>query len=484
VGKLEQVKVPDIGDFDEVDVVEVIVSEGDRVEVDDPLITLESDKASMEVPSPVAGVVRSLAVEVGDKVGEGHVIAEVEVGVEAGDEAGDRQADQEGTEKEKAKKEEPKKAKPKKEKAKREKTTKDEDEEQEAKRKEEAPAEAAATREQPAEEAAEEPEPAEVPERPRAARERDRAGASATVPPHASPSIRRFARELGVDLALVSGSGPKERILKEDVQAFVQRALAGPAAAAAAGPAGGFTLPPMPEIDFSKFGPVEEAKLSRIRIKSAQNLHRSWLHVPRVTQFDEADITELEEFRKAQKAEAERKGVKLTPLAFLMKAAAGALREFPDLNSSLHPDGDRLIVKKYVHLGIAVDTPNGLVVPVVRDVDKKGIHELAGELGEVSSRARDNKLRPDDWQGATFTISSLGGIGGTGFTPIVNAPEVAIMGVARNQWRPVWNGSEFVPRLILPFSVAYDHRVVDGAMAVRFTTHLAGLLSDLRRLLL
>ncbi|HVS12673.1 MAG TPA: dihydrolipoyllysine-residue acetyltransferase [Thermoanaerobaculia bacterium] len=442
MGKVEQVKVPDIGDFDEVDVVEVIVTEGARVAVDDPLITLESDKASMEVPAPAAGVVRKVAVKVGDKVAEGDVILELELELDGdAEEAGSAQeeaADEEAADEEAADEE-----------------AADEDAEET-----EAPKAAAP------------PEPASRP-----SPSRDVVGEVAGTPPHASPSVRRFARELGVDLGRVAGSGAKGRILKEDVQGFVKQVLAAPSGA-------GLALPPMPEVDFSKFGPVEESKLSRIRVKSAQNLHRSWLHVPRVTQFDEADITELEEFRKAQKAEAERRGVKLTPLAFLMKAAAGALREFPDLNSSLHPAGDRLIVKRYIHLGIAVDTPNGLVVPVVRDVDKKGIYELAGELGEVSARAREGKLRPEDWQGATFTISSLGGIGGTGFTPIVNAPEVAIMGVARNQWRPVWNGSEFVPRLIVPFSVAYDHRVVDGAMAVRFTTHLAGLLSDLRRLVL
>jgi pyruvate dehydrogenase E2 component (dihydrolipoamide acetyltransferase) len=452
VGKVEQVKVPDIGDFDEVDVVEVIVSVGDRVGVEDPLITLESDKASMEVPAPAAGVVRKIAVKVGDKVGEGDVILELEL---AEGEAGKAAESGEG---------------------------------------EAAASEASAPPAPAGKPTAEQvPEPAPEPAAPataaphvepahRAPPARDVVGEVKQAPPHASPSVRRFARELGVDLARVAGSGPKGRILKEDVQGFVKRALAAPAGAAPAG--GGLALPPMPEIDFSKFGPVEEAKLSRIRVKSAENLHRSWLHVPRVTQFDEADITELEKFRSAEKAGAEKRGVKLTPLAFLMKAAAGALREFPDLNSSLHPAGDRLVVKKYIHLGIAVDTPNGLVVPVIRDVDKKGIYELAAELGEVSARARENKLRPDDWLGATFTISSLGGIGGTNFTPIVNAPEVAIMGVARNQWRPVWNGKEFVPRLILPFSVAYDHRVVDGATAVRFTTQLAGLLSDLRRLLL
>jgi pyruvate dehydrogenase E2 component (dihydrolipoamide acetyltransferase) len=291
--------------------------------------------------------------------------------------------------------------------------------------------------------------------------------------------VRRFARELGVDLTRVKGSGRNGRILREDVQEFVKRALSRPAAAPGA-PA----LPEMPTVDFSKFGPVERRPLSRIRKISKEHLHRSWLHIPHVTQHDEADVTDLEAFRKAQTQKAEKRGVKLTPLAFLMKAAVAALKEFPQVNASLDPDGEHLILKSYYHLGIAVDTEHGLVVPVIRDVDRKGIFDLAEELGEVSERARAGKLRPEDIRGACFTITSLGGIGGTAFTPIVNAPEVAILGVSRHRWQPVWDGEHFVPRLMLPLSLSYDHRVVDGAMAVRFTTFLTEVLADLRRLLL
>jgi pyruvate dehydrogenase E2 component (dihydrolipoamide acetyltransferase) len=300
---------------------------------------------------------------------------------------------------------------------------------------------------------------------------------------HASPAVRRFARELGVDLMQVRGSAPKGRITKDDVQEFVKRALAGGAPAAA--PSGlPLQLPAAPEVDFSKFGEVETVPLGRIKKLSGAHLHRSWLGVPHVTQFDEADITELEDFRKAQKAAADRAGIKLTFMPFLMKAVAAAMREYPQFNASLAPDGENLILKKYLHLGVAVDTPNGLVVPVLRDVDRKGVFELARELGEISQKARDGKLAPADMQGGCLSISSLGGIGGTQFAPIVNAPEVAILGVSRAAMRPVWDGAAFAPRLIMPFSLSYDHRVIDGAEGVRFTTFLAGLLADIRRLLL
>jgi pyruvate dehydrogenase E2 component (dihydrolipoamide acetyltransferase) len=301
--------------------------------------------------------------------------------------------------------------------------------------------------------------------------------------PHASPGVRRFARELGVDLGYVQGSGPKGRITKEDVQGFVKRMLAeGAPARAAAG--GALQLPGMPAVDFTQFGEVEEQELGRIKKLSGAHLHRSWLNVPHVTQFDEADITELEAFRKAQKEEAAKAEVKLTFMPFLMKAVCRALEAYPQFNSSLTPDGERLVLKKYVHIGVAVDTPNGLVVPVIRDVDKKGIFDLARDLGEMSAKARAGKLAPGDMQGGCLSISSLGGIGGTQFTPIVNAPEVAILGVSRAAMRPRWDGSAFEPRLIMPFSLSYDHRVIDGAEGVRFTSYLGQLLGDIRRLLL
>ncbi|MGB5743660.1 MAG: 2-oxo acid dehydrogenase subunit E2, partial [Sedimenticolaceae bacterium] len=304
--------------------------------------------------------------------------------------------------------------------------------------------------------------------------------------PHASPGVRRFARELGVDLYRVSGSGTKGRITKEDVQGFVKRSLAEGAAATAptSGGTGALALPGMPEVDFSKFGEVEEQPLGRIKKLSGAHLHRSWLNVPHVTQFDEADITELEAFRKANKDAAAKAEVKLTFMPFLMKAVCKALAEFPQFNSALSPDGERLILKKYVHIGVAVDTPNGLVVPVVRDVDRKGIFDLAADLGEVSAKARAGKLAPADMQGGCLSISSLGGIGGTQFAPIVNAPEVAILGISRAAMQPKWDGQAFAPRLIMPFSLSYDHRVIDGAEGVRFTTYLGLLLEDIRRLLL
>jgi pyruvate dehydrogenase E2 component (dihydrolipoamide acetyltransferase) len=304
--------------------------------------------------------------------------------------------------------------------------------------------------------------------------------AAADSKAHASPAVRRFARELGVDLSRVSGSGPKGRIRKEDVQVFVQQQLGRKGRSEAPGAA----IPPLPEVDFSQYGAVEELPFSRIQKISGPHLHRAWLNVPHVTQFDQADITELEAFRKAEKQRAEQQGVKLTFLPLLMKAVAQALRQHPRVNASLHPAGDRLILKHYIHIGVAVDTPQGLVVPVVRDVDQKGVLALAGELVDLSNRAREGKLSPSDLQGGSFSISSLGGIGGTAFTPIVNAPEAAILGVSRASMQPVWNGTEFEPRLMLPLSLSYDHRIIDGAEGARFTTTLAHLLSDVRRLLL
>jgi len=300
---------------------------------------------------------------------------------------------------------------------------------------------------------------------------------------HASPAVRRFARELGVDLSKVKGSGPKARILKDDVQAFVKGALSRPAPAAASG-GFGFALPAMPSIDFSKFGPIEAKPLSRIKKISGANLHRNWVSIPHVTQNDEVDITELEAFRKQMSDDAQKQGVKLTPLAFLMKGCVAALKKYPQFNASLSPEGDNLILKQYYHLGVAVDTPNGLVVPVIRDCDKKGVMQLAKELGDISAKAREGKLSPGEMQGGTFSISSLGGIGGSNFTPIINAPEVAILGASRSATKPIWKDGQFVPRLMLPLSLSYDHRVVDGAEGARFITYLNGVLSDIRRLIL
>jgi pyruvate dehydrogenase E2 component (dihydrolipoamide acetyltransferase) len=439
MGQIQEVRLPDIGGTQGVAVVEILVEPGQVVEVDDSLLTLESDKASMEVPSPYAGKVVEIRVRVGDGVEENGVLATIEV-----DTVSPPLDPPKGTA---AAREEP---------------------------------EAAAPAEKPASAAAPSP-PAPAPPPPAGVEALDEKIDEASFKTaHAGPAVRRYARELGVDLQRVKGSGRKGRILEDDVRAYVKAALRRRAPTPAAG---GLALPAMPEIDFSKFGPVEEVDLHRIRVRAAENLHRSWLHVPHVTQHEEADVTEMEEFRKASSEEAKRRGFKLTPVAFLLKAAAATLKEFPDVNSSLHPDGEKLIHKRYYHLGVAVDTQSGLVVPVIRDVDQKGLFELAEELGTTSREARDGKLPPQSYQGATFTITSLGGIGGTAFTPIVNAPEVAILGVSRTQTRAVLRDGAFVPRLMLPLSLSYDHRVVDGAMACRFTVHLAGLLSDIRRLL-
>src|SRR5687767_7311159 len=437
--ELREVQVPDIGDFDQVAVTEVLVKPGDRIEVEASLITLESDKATMDVPSPWAGTVKEVKLSAGAKVGKGAPILTLEV-----DEAAEK----------------PSPAPP-------------------APAPEKAPTPPAPGPEKPPSPAAPAPEkPPTVPEPPPPAPPQPVDEAS-FAKAYASPAVRRFARELGVDLGRLRGSGRGGRVVREDVQGFVKAALAG-----GAGAAGGFALPEMPRIDFAKFGEIEERPLGRIKLLTAKNVHRSWLHVPHVTQHDEADISELEAFRKEHAEEAQAQGFKLTPLVFIMKACVAALRAHPEVNSSLAPSGDSLILKKYFHIGIAVDTPEGLVVPVVRDVDRKGIFDLARELAEVSARARDKKLKLDELQGGCFTISSLGGIGGTGFTPIVNAPEVAILGVSKSRLRPVWSGSEFAPRLMLPLSFSYDHRVIDGAQAARFTTVLCETLADLRKILL
>lgn len=446
MGSLKDVLVPDIGDFKNVPVIEVLVKPGDTVKPEDSLITLESDKATMEVPSPFGGVIKEMKVKVGDQVAEGSPILSLEVEGEA--------------------------AKPE---------SKTADKPAPVAAKEPQPGEdqkaAAKTERAPAQRA----EPAAAPSAPPAT-QMDEAGFASA---HASPGVRRFARELGVDLARVKSSGPKGRILKDDVQGFVKSAMAGGAGAgAASGSRFGAGLPAWPSIDFAKFGPVESQALSRIKRISGPALHRNWVHIPHVTQQDEADITEMEAFRKQMADEAKKRNVKLTPLALIMKACVAALKQHPEFNASLAAEGDALILKRYYHLGVAVDTPGGLTVPVIRDVDQKGVMQLAKELAEISAKAREGKLSPADMQGGTFSISSLGGIGGGFFTPIINAPEVAILGVSRSVMKPVWDGAEFRPRLMLPLSLSYDHRAVDGAQGARFISGLVAVLSDIRRVLL
>ena len=443
MGKITEVLLPDIGDFDAVEIIEILVSEGDRVAVDESLLTLESDKATMEIPSPQAGKVKDLLVKLGDRVSQGDRLLTIEA-----DDSGTGEGD-------------------------------------EARAAPAAATEEVETVQAPVSEPSPQPEqspprvPGEkLPSLPPVPGEVLQPPASA----HASPAVRRFARELGVDLGLVSGSGPKGRILKEDVQNFIKRSLQGGQSVRTGGSP--FEMPAAPEVDFSRFGEIESQPLGRIKRLSGAHLHRCWLSVPHVTQFDEADITELEAFRQAQKEAAQRQDLRLTLMPFLMKAVAAALRAMPIFNAALAADGENLIYRKYLHIGVAVDTPNGLVVPVLRDVDRKGIHDLTRELMEISSRARDGKLSPGDLQGGCFSISSLGGIGGTAFTPIVNAPEVAILGVSRAAMRPVWDGQAFQPRLMLPLSLSYDHRVIDGADGARFTGLLSDLLGDIRRLLL
>ena len=437
---IQEVVVPDIGDFMNVDVIEVLVKPGDAIKVEQSLITIESDKATMEIPSSAAGTVRELKVKNGDKVSQGSLILLLEAA--AGPSVVPAKLVQVAAA---------------------------------------APVAASAPARVPA--------PAPIAALAAGVRTDPviavPAAASGVIP-HASPSVRKFARELGVDLARVKGSGPKARITQEDVQEFVKGVMKRAAPTAAVPARGGlaFDLPEWPQVDFSKFGPVETKPLSRIRKLSGGFLHRNWVSIPHVTQHDEADITELEAFRKENAQVAEKEGFKLTTLAFLVKASVNALKQFPDFNASLDKTGENLIVKKYYHIGVAVDTPDGLVVPVIRDADRKGVFDVARELAEISRLAREKKLKPDSMRGGTFSISSLGGIGGTAFTPIINAPEVAILGVARSQMRPVYKNGAFVPRLMLPLSLAYDHRVIDGAAGARFTTYLASVLSDIRRTLL
>ncbi len=431
MSEIKDYRVPDIGDFEEVEVIEILVSVGDHVEIEQSLVTLESDKATMELPAAFAGEVAEILVRVGDKVSEGARLLRIDASQSA-----DAEPEPAGSE---------------------------------------ATAETVAT-EVPRAHAPELASPAAGEVEPVHILKAPPAGIA-----HASPSVRRLAAELGVDLARIEGSGRKARILKEDIQRFVKRALA--EVPAQPGP-GGLQVAPMPEIDFAKYGEIEKQPLNKIRRAGARNLHRSWITIPHVTQFDEVDITDLEEFRRSKFTEAKEGSPKLTMLVFLMKSLSVALQDFPHFNSSLNASGDVLILKKYFHIGIAVDTENGLVVPVIRDVDKKGLVDLSNELREVSQKARDRKLGPQDMSGGGITISSLGGIGGTAFTPIVNAPEVAILGVSRSQIKPVYRDGEFVPRVMLPISLSYDHRVIDGADAVRFTSRLKAVLSDIRDLLL
>ncbi|VAW97386.1 Dihydrolipoamide acetyltransferase component of pyruvate dehydrogenase complex [hydrothermal vent metagenome] len=425
----KEIFVPDIGGFDSVEVIEVLVAPGDSIQVEDSLISVESDKATMEIPAPEAGVVKTLKVAVGDAVSEGSLILLLEPAVKP---AGDAPA-------------------------------------------EVTPADVPDTETVPAAASKSAPSPVSTPAyKPSPTAKINEVSFSKA---HASPAVRRFARELGVDLGQIDGSGPKGRIVKDDVKSFIKRALSQPAG-------GGLGVAPMPEIDFSQWGEVASKPLSKINKLTGQFLHRNWVTVPHVTQFDEADITDLEVFRKSMATEYKEKGIRITPLVFLMKALVSAMKELPRFNSSLDASGENLIFKQYYNIGIAVDTPDGLVVPVVRDVDRKSLVDLAAELGEISVKAREKKLKPSDLQGGCMTISSLGGIGGTAFTPIVNAPEVAILGVSRSKMQPVWNGEAFDPRLVLPLALSYDHRVIDGADGARFTAFLSRVLSDTRRLLL
>ena len=440
MAEIKDILVPDIGDFDGVEVIEILVAAGDSINIEDPIVSLESDKAAMEIPSPFAGTVKEIKVNMGDKVSEGDLLITIEASAEVA---------------------------------------------------EEAPAETAEATEATPEMASSAPAPAPAEPAPatpahatQAASPRPSPTASIQIneegfsKAHASPSVRKFARELGADLSQMTGTGAKNRILKEDVKTWVKQALA------QGSQGGGLGIDPMPEIDFSQFGEIEIQQLTRINKLTGKFLHRNWVTVPHVTQFDEADITELEEFRKQLNEENQKQGIRVTVLVFLMKALVSALKEFPRFNSSLDHTGENLVLKQYINIGVAMDTPDGLVVPVIRDCDRKTLTELAVELTETSKRARDKKLSPGDMQGGCITISSLGGIGGTAFTPIVNAPEVAILGVSRSAIKPVYQDGEFIPRLLLPLSLSYDHRVIDGADGARFTSYLSKVLSDTRRLLL
>jgi pyruvate dehydrogenase E2 component (dihydrolipoamide acetyltransferase) len=442
---VQDIFVPDIGNFDSVDVIEVLIKAGDSIAKDDSLITVESDKASMDIPAPFAGVVKDVKIKVGDKAAQGTLIMTLDVSDAAAVAAPEAPA----------------------------------------------PAKAVQAAEAPKLAIPEPTRPAPEPPKPIApAHQPAPVGESVVVATgklsHASPSIRKFARELGVNLALVQGTGAKNRILQSDVQNYVKGELAKPRTENMGAGVSSLAALPMPVIDFSQFGAIETKPLSRIKKLSGANLHRNWVTAPHVTQFDDADITDLEDFRKSMQAEAEKRGVKLTMLAFLIKASVNALKAYPNFNASLSPDGDSLILKNYFNIGFACDTPDGLVVPVVRDVHQKDVLDIARDLGELSAKARERKLKIEEMQGGCFTISSLGGIGGTMFTPIINCPEVAILGVSRSSMQPVYDAKTktFEPRLILPMSLSYDHRVIDGADGARFTSHMRMMLSDVRRLLL
>jgi pyruvate dehydrogenase E2 component (dihydrolipoamide acetyltransferase) len=444
MGETQKITIPDIGDFENVDVIEVLVAPGEIVQAEDPLITLESDKATMDLPSPASGRITQVLVAVGDQVSQGAVVvlldpAEADTAV----------------------------AKP--------------------------PSEPHSTQAVATPTAVTAPESAASPAGPETATQSPLQSLAppSTLPPpleggsklpHASPAVRRFARQLGVDLSQINGAGARGRILQEDVRQFVKAALIRPASDSR--PIEGAGIPPMPEVDFSRWGPIDTKPISRIQRLSGRYLHRAWLNIPHVTHHDDADITELESFRQSLKQDKAHSGTRITILSFLMRAVVSALKAFPTFNASLSTDGESLILKQYFHIGVAVDTDNGLVVPVIRDVDSKGIVQLAKELAEISARARDGKLKPGEMQGGCMSISSLGGIGGTAFTPIVNAPEVAILGVTRSRMTPIWNGTEFQPRLMLPLDLSYDHRVIDGAQAARFMAFLSAALEDARRLLL
>lgn len=459
MSNLTAVEVPDIGDFKDVEVIEVLVKVGDTIAPEDSLITVESDKASMEIPASVGGEITKIDIKVGDKINKGDVIMQVKAGAAESSEAAAEPA-------EKPKAAEPEKAPEKAPEKEPEKVAEKTFEKEEA---------AGATGAPAASKSSAPPAAAiEVP-------------ASPAQLPHASPSVRKFARELGVDLTLVKGTGPKGRISQEDVQGFVKGALQGgvgaaDSGAATAGSGAGLNLLPWPKVDFAKFGPIEAKPLSRLKKLSGANLHRNWVMIPHVTNNDEANITELEALRQQLNKENEKAGVKVTMLAFLIKAVVAALKRFPEFNASL--DGDNLVLKQYYNIGFAADTPNGLVVPVILDADKKGVLELAQESASMAKMARDGKLSPKQMQGGCFSISSLGGIGGTHFTPIINAPEVAILGVSKSFQKPVWDGKAFVPQLTLPLSLSYDHRVIDGAAAARFNAYLGALLADFRRIIL
>lgn len=444
---LIEVKVPDIGDFKNVPVIEILVKPGDKVSKESPLITLESDKATIDVPAPQNGTVKDIKVKAGDKISEGDLILTLEAGEASG---------------ESAQEDNPSSKKP------------------EASKTSEPQKEAIPTKAES--KLIKEVQPEEV--KPPSRQETSESYTGDLTEAHASPSVRRFARELGANLNNISGSGPKGRILQEDVVAYIKGALTDKPSGSAMSPAGvnGLNLLPWPQVDFAKYGPIETKPLSRIKKISGANLHRNWVMIPHVTNHDEADITELEAFRLQLNKENEKSGVKITMLAFLIKAACITLKKFPEFNASV--DGDNLILKQYYHIGFAADTPNGLVVPVIRDADKKGVIEIAKEMSDLAAKAREGKLLPAEMQGSTFSISSLGGIGGTYFTPIINAPEVAIMGISRSTHKPIWDGKVFIPRLMLPLSLAWDHRVVDGAAAARFNTFYANLLADMRRTLL